>query len=358
MKHLQQIYSWFENRIIKETGSSDSKINRIFLTGISAVMIPVIYFLWPASVKDSPLRYINNSVHSASLTPFRPLPLRLNYDSSRAALGEMLYNEKKLSPDSDVSCRSCHDSASFVTKANAYRDHKDLMKYNLDVPVIFNSVLNSRRFRDGRSFMDADQLNIEHRSEDDSKIQSSEIVRRLAADGNYKKLFSENYPDGITYKNVKNSLLEYLKTLITPNSKFDRFLRGEEELSEKEIEGYDLFVGNGCVNCHQGINLGGNFVHYLGAYKTYYSDGDDVPEEDFGLYNVTGWEEDKYKFRVSSLRNVAETAPYLHDGSIATLEKTVQIMAEYQLGISLGDEEIDKITVFLHTLTGEINTKQ
>ena len=153
---------------------------------------------------------------------------------------------------------------------------------------------------------------------------------------------------------MKNALAEFERTLSTPNSRFDKFLRGDDKaLTSAEKEGYQKFKSYGCVSCHQGVNVGGNMFATLGTMDDYFADRGNVTKADYGRFNVTGKEEDRHVFKVPSLRNVARTGPYLHDGSARTLERAVSIMSRYQLGRQIPPDDLDLIVKFLETLTGE-----
>jgi cytochrome c peroxidase len=141
--------------------------------------------------------------------------------------------------------------------------------------------------------------------------------------------------------------------LITPNAPFDRFLRGQGQLSAQQHRGYETFRDYGCISCHQGKNVGGNMYQRFGIMRDYFADRGEVVAVDFGRYSQTQLEDDRFVFRVPSLRNVALTAPYFHDGSADTLEEAVTTMARYQLGRALAAEQADDIAAFLGTLTGE-----
>jgi cytochrome c peroxidase len=154
---------------------------------------------------------------------------------------------------------------------------------------------------------------------------------------------------------VLDAIATHERSLITPNSRFDQFLRGRKDaLSAEELQGYNLFKNLGCISCHQGINVGGNLFQKIGIFSDYFKRrGTEITKADLGRFNVSGAEPDKHVFRVPSLRNVAQTAPYFHDGSTKTLSEAVAIMAETQLGRELKGQEIALLVAFLRTLTGE-----
>lgn len=159
------------------------------------------------------------------------------------------------------------------------------------------------------------------------------MITRLESSGDYSRDFKTRYPDGLTEANIKDALAIYQRSLYTPDSPFDRFLRGERgALTEVEARGFRLFLDLGCVRCHQGIGMGGNMFQRMGAKNVYFgqnSAAEQVP--DYGRYAVTAVEADRFRFKVPSLRNVAVTPPYFHDGTVPTLQAAVKVMARNQL---------------------------
>jgi cytochrome c peroxidase len=148
--------------------------------------------------------------------------------------------------------------------------------------------------------------------------------------------------------------VEFERSLITPNSRFDRYLLGDESaITAEEKAGYALFKSYGCVACHQGRNVGGNMFQIFGVMDDYFANRGHITDADYGRFNVTGREEDRFHFRVPSLRNVALTAPYFHDGTAESLDQAVMVMARYQLGVTMPAEDVGLIVKFLGTLTGE-----
>ena len=164
----------------------------------------------------------------------------------------------------------------------------------------------------------------------------------------YKDKFEAIYADGITEDTIVDAIAEFEKTLTTPNAPFDKYLSGESNaITQKQKDGYAIFKSIGCIACHHGVNIGGNLYNKFGVIKSTHSTRT-------GRHEVTKNEADKYYFKVASLRNVAQTAPYFHDGRYKHLEDAVKFMADYQLGRSISAEEVDKIVAFLKALTGEI----
>jgi cytochrome c peroxidase len=182
----------------------------------------------------------------------------------------------------------------------------------------------------------------------------SELLAKLQADADYVTGFNTEYATGLTPANVLDALASFERSLLTPNSRFDRYLRGEQHaLTAPEQQGYRLFTAYGCVACHQGINIGGNMYQKFGVFAEPGGGESSAAVIDLGRYAVTKVPRDRAVFRVPSLRNVAVTAPYFHDGRARTLEDAVDTMSRVQLGMTLTHDEIGLIVQFLQTLTGE-----
>jgi cytochrome c peroxidase len=182
------------------------------------------------------------------------------------------------------------------------------------------------------------------------------VEEKLRADPKMQADFAAAYPDGaLTVVNAKDALASYVKTLITPNARFDEYLRGDTDaLSEEERHGYELFKELGCASCHQGANVGGNLFQRMGVMRDYFRErGGPLADAELGRFNVTHDPIDRHVFRVPSLRNVAVTPPYFHDGSAATLEQAVATMGRVQLGRALEPAQVALVCAFLRTLTGE-----
>ena len=286
--------------------------------------------------------------------PIRPIPSAVAVDPAKVELGRALFHDTLLSKDDTVSCASCHDLASGgadgLQRSIGIEGELGLV----NSPTVFNSGLNFKQFWDGRANTLEDQI--------DGPVQSSfemgslwpDVIAKLYRDPRYPKLFKEIYPDGINRKNVKNSIAEFIRSLITPNGRFDRWLNGDAAaLSAQEVRGYELFKDYGCVSCHQGANVGGNMFQVFGVLNDYFKRRGDITEADFGRFNITGNEEDRHAFKVPSLRMAALTPPYLHDGSAETLRDAVDIMFEFQLGREAPSEDKEAIVAFIKTLVGE-----
>ncbi|MDD5296797.1 MAG: cytochrome-c peroxidase [Rhodocyclaceae bacterium] len=276
----------------------------------------------------------------------------LGLNPERVALGKRLFHDPRLSADNSIACASCHDlgkgGADPRPVSLGVAGHPGV----INSPSVYNSGFNFSQFWDGRAATLEDQVNGPIASQTEFASDWPSIMKKLGHDGDLSTAFRKAYADGLTPANVRHAIAEFERSLVTP-SRFDRFLKGDgKALNETEQHGYALFRRYGCAACHQGINIGGNLYQRLGVVKDYFQ-GKTVKPADLGRYNVTHDPEDRYVFKVPSLRNVALTAPYFHDASAATLEEAVAVMARYQLGVELPPEDRADLVAFLKTLTGE-----
>jgi len=286
--------------------------------------------------------------------PIFPIPENVEVDDSKVKLGETLFFDTRLSKNNKVACASCHilDDGGDDNVAMGISISSEQNVIN--TPSIFNALYNFRQNWDGSAKTLHDQIEMVMKNSHEFDNNWSRVESTLALDKALKNEFSDIYKDGITKNNIIDALVEFEKTLITPNSRFDRYLRNENaDLSENEIEGYLIFKKQGCISCHQGINIGGNLYQKFGVFYNYIAERGNLRKADYGRINKTNRQMDAYVFKVPSLRNVAVTAPYLHDGSAATIEEAISIMGKTQLGKTLTKKEISLIKDFLNTLTGE-----
>jgi cytochrome c peroxidase len=287
----------------------------------------------------------------------KPIPLEVKLDITKVNLGFKLFHEPRLSKNNSLSCASCHNlkTAGTLNIAKAVGVNGVMSKRN--IPTVFNSSYNALHHWDGK--FDSLELQVSAPILNPNEMGSNwpNVIDKLNKDPYYVTSFENIYGAEISEKLIKNAIVIFESSLITPNSRFDQFLRGDKKaLDQKEKDGYKLFQSLGCISCHQGINIGGNSFQKIGLFKKYTPIVDsNVP--DLGRYEITGNEIDKYVFKVPSLRNVSKTAPYFHDGSVKTLEQAISLMAEYQLGRKLSSEDIEMIKAFLNALTGNFKGK-
>lgn len=302
-------------------------------------------------------------VHADDVTrnrpePITPIPQSVDSDLAKAALGEKLFFDKRLSKNNTIACANCHQLEAGgddnVAKGISVTADENV----INTPTIFNAVYNFRQNWDGSARSLHQQVDMVVNNHHEFNNNWNIIISALSADNAFKNNFEEVYADGISKDNLIDALVEYEKTLITPNAKFDRYLRGEDvTLTAEETAGYILFKELGCISCHHGVNVGGNLYQKFGIFYDYIAERGDITKQDYGKFNTTNRQVDKYVFKVPSLRNVAVTDPYLHDGSAITLDDAIKIMGKTQLGKELSKEEIKLLKAFLNTLTGEYNNK-
>lgn len=286
--------------------------------------------------------------------PLKPLPAVPQQDAQRVALGRQLFNETRLSVNDSLSCASCHQLARGGADNKAFSIGFTGLPVAVNTPSVLNASLNFRQFWNGRADSLEAQIGEVVQSPSEMGSNWQHVVQTLSADTAYRTSFANAYPDGVTRDNVQNALASYERTLISANSRFDQYLLGDTQiLSREEKYGYQRFKEYGCIACHQGVNIGGNMYQKFGVLGDYFKERGHPMESDLGRYLVTGDEEDRHVFKVPSLRNVAVTAPYFHDGSAATLEEAVDVMFKFQLGRIPSAEDKTLIIKFLKTLTGE-----
>ena len=324
-----------------------SLLTTLFLGGGS-----LVYVDWRDTAEITPpAAPAPNTTSSEAITP---IPLNHSLDARKVALGARLFNDTVLSADDTVSCAHCHNLTTGGVDRLTHSRGISGKEGNINAPTVFNSGFNFRQFWNGRAETLEEQVDGPLHNPLEMAGSWPQAMEKLSTDTQYVAAFKAIYRDGIQAHNVKDAIATFERSLITPNSRFDQFLRGDQAvLNHEEQAGFLLFKQIGCTSCHQGINIGGNMYQQLGIMEDYFAVRGNVTEADMGRYNVTKLEQDKHFFKVPSLRNIAVTPPYLHDGSAKTLEDAVRIMARFQLGKELTPAEMSRVVAFLHTLTGE-----
>lgn len=293
---------------------------------------------------------------------FQPLPAEaVNPDNpftpEKVALGKALYYENRLSMNNTQSCNTCHNLVTFGVDNKPTSPGDNGEPGTRNSPTTLNSALHFLQFWDGRMKDVEEQAGGPVMNPAEMNMPGEkEVMARLSKDENYKKMFAAAFPeakDAMTFESMRKAIGAFERTLLTP-SNFDKFLQGDNKvLTAQELKGLETFMGTGCTACHNGPLIGGNmFQKYplFGTHKDY--TGSTV--DDIGRMQATKSEADKYMFKVPSLRNVNETWPYLHDGSVRELEKTVSLMAKAELNKELTAEQAGDIVAFLKALTGEV----
>lgn len=262
-----------------------------------------------------------------------PLLERSGGDPRKIALGRDLFVDRRMSRSRQLSCHSCHDlSTNGASGGRADRgDAGALLRFN--TPTVFNSVYSFRFGWEGGT-RSLHELTIGTLRSDHLMGGGGLAARRLAGVDTVVARFRAIYGTGPDEKNIADALAAFMETLVTPNAPFDRWLRGDKSaLTRQQVRGYDRFKVLGCASCHQGANVGANIFQRR------------------GIFHPLGKADPKF-LRVPSLRNVAVTAPYFHDGSVSSLPEAIRRMARSQLDLTISDTDIDDISAFLDALTG------
>lgn len=337
------------------------KAKRLFFGLITFILIVGVGFLVVISYKSQLLTItpdvepLQDRVHYGVT---RPLPVTTGLDGAKVALGKKLFHDARLSANNTISCASCHNLSTGGVDRRKFSIGINGGVGVLNAPTVFNSSLNFALTWNGTASSLEDQMENPINNPKEMGSNWKQIIKKLGGDKDYVLAFDKIYQDGISSNNIKNAIATFERSLITPNSRFDKFLWGKPSaINSIEKKGYGLFQSYGCASCHQGVNLGGNMYEKMGLMGDYFGDRGNLTEADNGRFNVTREPEHLHEFRVPSLRNVAITAPYFHDGSAQTLEQAVAIMAKYQLGRPIPTEDTAAIVAFLKTLTGEYQGK-
>ena len=284
--------------------------------------------------------------------PIQPLAPYVPADAAataKAALGEKLYFDPRLSKSGAISCNTCHNLSMGGTDnlTSSIGDH--WQRGPINAPTVLNSGMNLAQFWDGRAKDLQEQAGGPIANPKEMAFSHELAVRVLDSIPQYRDAFKGVYgKDTIDIQMVTDAIAAFEKTLVTPDSRFDLWLKGDDTaLNDQELKGYQLFKGSGCVACHNGTAVGGNSFQKMGVVEAYKTDSPEL-----GLEGVTKDEADRFKFKVPTLRNVELTYPYFHDGAAKTLEDAVAIMGRIQLGRQFTPDETADIVAFLKTLTG------
>jgi cytochrome c peroxidase len=292
-----------------------------------------------------------------------PIPADNPQSAAKIELGKTLYFDPRLSSTGTVSCNSCHNVMAGGDDNRPVSVGVDGKTGGRSAPTVWNSAFLSVQFWDGR----APSLEEQAKGPVTNPVEMGmkdwdAVIKRLKLIPGYKPLFQAVFKDqDITADNAVKAIAAYERTLITPNSPYDRYVKGDKTaLTEQQVQGMNSFAEAGCIACHSGPNFSGpqlpmgtglyhKFPTIAGSeYDTKYK-----LLEDTGRHQVTGKESDKHSWRVPTLRNVALTKPYFHNGAVATLDEAVRVMAKTQLGKDLTEQQVEEIVAFLNSLTGE-----
>jgi cytochrome c peroxidase len=265
------------------------------------------------------------------MAPIPPAPVG---DPLKLALGERLFADPRLSADGSRACTSCHDIRTNGADANRHDEAPDGSAIPFNTSTVFNASLSFRFGWEGKFRTLEAQAEASLESPQRMGTSIDDVIRRLSVAPELAHQFKEAYGRGPDKASLLDAIATYERSLLTPGSRFDRWLSGDPAaLSAEEQDGYQLFKSIGCISCHQGINIGGNLFERQGIFHPLVSPPPEI-------------------VRVPSLRNVATTPPYFHDGSAPTLDEAVRRMGNAQLDRTLSDQQMKAIVAFLNTLTG------
>lgn len=266
------------------------------------------------------------------------------FSTEKAELGKKLYFEPRLSKSGIISCNTCHNLGLGGTDGvSAAIGHRwTINPHHLNSPTVYNSVLNTTQFWDGRALTLDEQAKGPIESDAEMATPAKIAVEKIASLSEYVAEFKKIYgKSGVSFDNIADAIANFERTLITP-SRFDSFLNGDTKaLSSDEQKGLKLFIDKGCVACHSGVNLGGSMQPFEVAAKYKFANLGDFKGDKNGMV------------KTPTLRNIAESAPYFHNGAIWSLKDAIKEMGSVQLGIEISDKEAKSIEAFLHSLTGD-----
>ncbi len=358
----------------KEEPVSEPSLAKIEYVVDQGSMPPHLYraMHWDAGLGEDETREIDSWIDSVrkahyategvaprfAAEPVQPLPPVEGANPAMVVLGERLFHDGRLSGDGTVSCATCHDLAKGGTDQLRFSKGIRGQEGGINSPTVFNAGFAIRQFWDGRAADLKDQAGgpVTNPIEMDAKWPA--VIASLEKDHGYTTAFRALFSDGIKQDHIQTAIAAFEETLVTGNSKFDRYLEGDEAaLNADEKEGYRLFKEFGCATCHPGKILGGRSFELMGLRNDYFADRGDLTDADQGRFNFTKAEGDRHKFKVPTLRNLKVTYPYFHDGSTSDLTEAVRIMGKYQSDAVLDDDELGKIVAFLEALTGEYKGK-
>ncbi len=338
-------------------------------------MPPIQYKImhWGDYISDADAKLIRSILPEEKLAQIKYSPIKnaavgMGTHALKIELGHLLYFDKRLSSDNTVSCASCHDLTKGGTdnlekSEGVFKDGKAQLG-GVNAPTVYNAEHHIKQFWDGRAADLKEQaggpplnpVEMGYSHPDDWKA----IAAKLSKDARLVKLFGEVYGTaGITGDTITDAIAAFEKTLVTPNSAFDRYLKGDQSaMTDQQKNGFELFSEHGCYTCHAGAALGGRSFEYINTFADMRSHMEN-PADDAarGRMDFTKNEAHEDMFRVPTLRNVALTAPYMHTGKVAKLEDAVRLMFETQADVKPSDEMVNDVTSFLEAQTGEYKGK-
>ena len=301
-----------------------------------------------------------DDLRDAALEQFRALPSTVPaikdnpVTPAKIELGKSLFFDPRLSASGVFSCYSCHNLTTGGDDNMETSVGHGWQKGPRNAPTALNAVLNEAQFWDGR----ADDLKAQAKGPIQAGVEMNStpenVVKTLNSMPEYVALFKKAFPgdkDPVSFDNMARAIEVFEATLITPDARFDKFLKGDATaLSDVEKEGLKLFMANECVSCHGGVNMGGDDYYPLGVVS---KPREEIIAGDKGRFAITAAKDDEFAFKSPSLRNIELTPPYFHSGVVWSLEESIEVMNDSQVGADLAEGDIGKIAAFLRTTTGK-----
>lgn len=316
-------------------------------------------FLAPLFLFACSTAFAANSLMKQAQSMFKPVPQKVTevrgkpVTPEKVELGKMLYFDPRLSSSDLISCNTCHNLGLGGTDYQETSTGHRWQKGPRNAPTVLNSVFNMAQFWDGRAKDLKEQAKGPMQAPVEMNNTPDEVIRTLDSMPEYVSYFKKAFPgqaDPVTFDNTAEAIEAFETTLITPDSPFDLYLKGNDKaLTGYQKEGLKLFMDKGCAGCHGGINMGGDAYYPFGLVQRPPSG---IMAGDTGRYKITRMKSDEYVFKAPSLRNIALTPPYFHSGKVWSLKEAIGIMGSAQLGVSLTAEEADRIEDFLRAATG------
>ncbi len=298
-------------------------------------------------------------IRERAIKTFKPIPESAPVIKGNPAtvikveLGKMLYFDPRLSASALISCNTCHNVGMGGMDYQETSTGHGWQKGPRNAPTVLNSVFNIAQFWDGRAKDLMEQAKGPVQASVEMNSTPERVIKTLKSMSKYVRIFKKAFPAGkdpVTFDNMAKAIEVFEATLLTPDSRFDKYLKGDKNaLSKTEKEGLGLFMDKGCSICHGGVNMGGQGYYPFGVVER---PAADILQGDKGRFKVTQVKSDEYVFKAPSLRNIEITPPYFHSGKVWNLKDAVTIMGSAQLGIQLTEAEADKIVSFLKTTTG------
>jgi len=318
------------------------------------VLLSVLFLISCSKKEEHKTNIAVKSIQEKALKVFSKLPSKMpgseNDTPELIDLGKKLYFEQQLSANNSMSCNTCHAINNGKAGVDNLPTSKGVKGKNgtRNSPTVLNAGFQLAQFWDGREPDLASQAKGPILNPVEMAMPSADaVVKKISNVKEYVELFKKAYPDNskITFDKIADAIAAFERTLIT-HDKFDDFLSGNvNAFNSDEVEGLTLFMEKACTTCHTGALLGGNMYQKMGLMKPYKN------SKDLGRFEVTKKESDKFVFKVPTLRNIALTGPYFHDGGVSSLKEAVILMGGIQLNKKITDNEAEKIVKFLNTLT-------